>query len=281
MSVSAELRQLAAGVARRCLGVRQFNHLARFEPVLALLIELNPERRAMTVLDVGSGSSGVTSLLPGEWATTALDANFDDYAPPRRRRALAPNQVVGDVRSLPFADSSFDVVVALDLLEHVPPEDRVRAASEICRVSRRRAVIAGPAGSNALAADRELAGELVSKGRTVPGWLVEHLDYEFPDAREIEASCAPYGTVRTYQSDNIVARTRVVAAEQRIVSAAVLRLACIPTERLLRSRHESARRIASALLEKARGGDLPPTYRAVVVVDRNRSTSSAMRHSTE
>src|SRR5487761_1197947 len=119
MSVSTELRQLAARAGRRCLGVRQFNHLARFEPVLALLVELNPERQAMTVLDVGSGSSGVTSLLPREWATTALDANFDDYAAPKRRKALAPNQVVGDVRSLPFADRSFDVVVALDLIEHV------------------------------------------------------------------------------------------------------------------------------------------------------------------
>jgi hypothetical protein len=163
----------------------------------------------------------------------------------------------------------------------VPPEDRVRAITEICRVSRRRAVIAGPAGSEALAADRGLADDFGGSGRTVPGWLSEHLDHGFPDVREIEASCAAYGAVRTYESDNIAARTRIVAAEQRIVSAAILRLACIPAERLLRSRHQSARRIAAVLLKRARGDDLPPTYRAVVVIDRNHSASSATRQSTE
>ena len=65
--------------------------------------------------------------------------------------------MLGDVRCLPFSDRAFEVVVAVDLLEHVAAEDRPQAVREICRVARSRAVIACPAGEPALAADRGLA----------------------------------------------------------------------------------------------------------------------------
>ncbi|MCA1648269.1 MAG: class I SAM-dependent methyltransferase, partial [Chloroflexi bacterium] len=155
-------------LGRHLLGSRQINHLVRFEPVLEFVSGAG--HGGCTLLDVGSGSRGIASLLPA-WRTTALDASFDDYGAGRRLSTSTPNQVVGDVRALPFADRAFDVVVAVDLLEHLPPCDRGQAVAEICRVASACAVIACPAGGEALDADRRLARRLRARGQAVPGWL--------------------------------------------------------------------------------------------------------------
>jgi hypothetical protein len=258
-------RNTLIAVGRRVLGSRQLNHLVRFEPVL----ELIGARAGSggTLLDVGSGSLGITSLMPHGWETTTLDANFDDYGA-ARRGALRPHQVLGDVRQLPFEDGAFDVVVAIDLLEHLAPCDRAQAIGEICRVARSKAVIACPAGADALEADRRLAADLRTRGRTVPEWLEEHLANGFPEPADLIATAAPFGAVRLFGNENIGAHERLVAAEQSLGPAAALRLACGPLEHLMTSRRHGARRLASRLLARARERDRPPTYRAVIAVDR-------------
>src|SRR5205823_14856825 len=45
--------------------------------------------------------------------------------------------VIGDARSMPFADHEFDVVWCNSLIEHVEPADRARVAAEIRRVAAR------------------------------------------------------------------------------------------------------------------------------------------------
>lgn len=52
--------------------------------------------------------------------------------------------VHGDARSLPFADSSFDTITALHLLEHLSPSSASRVLREMCRVARHRVVVAVP-----------------------------------------------------------------------------------------------------------------------------------------
>ena len=53
-----------------------------------------------------------------------------------------PALVVGDAESLPFEDASFDVVVSLRLLGHLPPETRLRVLREFRRVTRENVIIA-------------------------------------------------------------------------------------------------------------------------------------------
>src|SRR5438270_13315735 len=84
------------------------NQLVRYEPVLRLVREAGGE----TVLEVGAGPQGLLRLLDGELRVTAVDvASFES--------ADEEGRVVADARALPFPDESFDVVVALDMLEHV------------------------------------------------------------------------------------------------------------------------------------------------------------------
>lgn len=158
--------------------------------MLELILSTGP---AETVLDVRSGSEGVTTLLPPSWQATALDADFTDYGPAASSSRLTASQMLGDVRSMPFDDRTFDVVVAVDLLARVPAVDRHRAVSEICRVSRRRAVIACPVGEAALAADQHLAERIAARGRRLPGWLAEHLDHGFSEIRTITDAASRFG----------------------------------------------------------------------------------------
>jgi SAM-dependent methyltransferase len=250
---------------RHLLGVRQLNHLVRFEPVLELIAGTG--RGGGTLLDVGSGSQGIARLLPTGWRSTACDADFEDYGAAARPPASTAERVFGDVRALPFADRSFDVVIAVDLLEHVPFGDRARAISEICRVARIRAVIACPAGEVALAGDRELASRLQAHGRAVPPWLREHLENGFPETEELAAAAGKFGAVRVVGNESVAAHVRLVAAELSPVAGVVLRLACRPLEHLLASRRRGGHRLAARILRRIRGDDQPPNYRAVVVVD--------------
>ena len=83
-----------------------------------------------TVLEVGCGAGRFTELMVGAGAlvhavdlSVAVEAN-------RQNVGSHPNYVVAqaDLRRLPFPRESFDVVVALGMLQHTPsPEESVRA----------------------------------------------------------------------------------------------------------------------------------------------------------
>jgi hypothetical protein len=251
-------------VGRRVLGPRQINHLVRFEPVLELIAKAAPH--GGSVLDIGSGSQGITSLLGDGFQTTLLDADFTDYGA-WTRDATGANWVRGDVRSLPFADRAFDVAVAIDLLEHVPAVDRAQAVAEICRVAGRLAVIAAPSGEEAIAADRRLAEDLRAKRNYAPPWLEEHLENGFPDRTELAATASRFGAVQLFGNENIAAHAWLIRAELSPLSGTALRLAGRLIERLLASRRRRSRRLAATILRQIRGGDRPPTYRFVVAVD--------------
>lgn len=90
------------------------------------------------VLDVGAGTGALTRVLREETRgeVVALDADGELL------RAVAPPRVGGSATQLPFADSSFDVVVCQALLVNLP---HPRAAiEEFSRVARRRVAAVEP-----------------------------------------------------------------------------------------------------------------------------------------
>lgn len=251
-------------LGRRVLGTRQINHLVRFEPVLELIAQAAPH--GGSVLDIGSGSQGITNLLGDRFQATLLDADFTDYGA-STGDATRANWVRGDVRALPFGDRTFDVAVAVDLLEHVPAVDRAQAVAEICRVAERLAVIAVPSGEEALAADRRLAEALRAKRNYIPPWLEEHLENGFPEPAQLAATASRFGAVQLFGNENIAAHTWLIKSELSPISGTALRLAGRPIERLLASQRRRSRQLAAIVLRKIRGCDRPPTYRSVVAVD--------------
>jgi len=251
-------------VARRVVGARQLGQLVRLVPVLDALSDLP----GGTLLDVGSGALGMVDFLDAErWQVTALDESFGDYGAWVRPPATEATRVVGDVRALPFEDRSFDVVVALDLLEHVPHADRGRALGELGRVARRRVIVAAPAGAEALEADRRLARSL----RHVPGWLTEHLDNGLPFPEDLAVPLRAFGPVRVAGNESAAAHVTVTRRELGVAWFLPTRLAARVLAIGLRDRRPWAR----AALARIRGFDRPPVYRAVVVAEIAASISSS------
>lgn len=249
----------ARALARRLAGSLGLNHLVRLVPV----VELVRETGACEVLDAGSGSAGVAPWLGRGWQVTALDTSFDDYgATSDGGRVAAERAVVGDVRDLPFDDRSFDVSVAVDLLEHVPPADRAVAMREIARVTRRRVVIACPSGPAALAVDRQLASVLAAP----PPWLAEHLDNGFPEVAEVVAELERYGAVRVIANEHTSSHARLVRAELNPLLFVPTRAAAWLAGVALR-RGPHARGLARRALRVVRGRDRPPSYRTIYVLD--------------
>ncbi|MES1186703.1 MAG: bifunctional 2-polyprenyl-6-hydroxyphenol methylase/3-demethylubiquinol 3-O-methyltransferase UbiG [Myxococcales bacterium] len=86
------------------------------------------------VLDVGCGAGFLSNHLAREgFDVTGLDASQDSIEVAARHDLTGrAHYLLGDALRLPFADASFDVVCAMDFLEHV--EEPAKAVAEMARV---------------------------------------------------------------------------------------------------------------------------------------------------
>jgi len=118
----------------RALEERCWWFLGRQAIVEGVLSHSTPfARQSLDVLDVGCGTGKIlTDLTARGHRVVGLD--FSDRALTYCAGRGAEMLVRGDAQRLPFADRSFDLIVALDILEHVPDDDAM--ASEILRVLR-------------------------------------------------------------------------------------------------------------------------------------------------
>jgi SAM-dependent methyltransferase len=242
------------------------NRLVRYAPVTAILEGVE----GTTLLEVGSGSRGISAYLGGGWEVTAVDRDFGDYVGLADAAPAGVHRVAGDVAALPFPDASFDAVVALDLLEHVPPRERAAALRELARVARRVAIVGCPCGEPALESDRRLASWYDRLGVPRPAWLVEHLERGFPDAGLLRSELQQHGELRLVPNESVAAHERL----GRVEALPVLGVVPLAAARLLRVAAQApgtARgRVAGALLRRLRGRDRPPAYRTIAVLKPTR-----------
>lgn len=212
------------------------NWAVRYGVVLDELRRLEPE----LVLDVGSGVHGVTRYWPGKAVQTDLGFETNPWS---STRLGAAQFVQASAEHLPFADSSFDVVVSLDLMEHLPVDVRIVALEEMVRASRGTVIVGFPCGPGARRTDERLARWLRRLGRPQPGWLAEHLELTPPTASAFQ-SALPAGVQveRVLGNGNRVLHNLIMLAEEtrglRRLTAAAERLPVSPRlAGLRRSRH--------------------------------------------
>lgn len=87
-----------------------------------------------TILEVGIGNKTVCNYLRQfGYDVIACDLN----------KTLGPDEIA-DIRNLPFGDNKFDVVLACQVLEHIPFGDVPIALSELRRVSKKIVIISIP-----------------------------------------------------------------------------------------------------------------------------------------
>jgi SAM-dependent methyltransferase len=94
---------------------------------------------ARTVLDAGCGLGVLTDTL----AALGYDAHGIDLDPDAMTEMRAAHDV-GSIAALPYADASFDVVIANEVLEHLPVDVYAAALPELGRVAAQAVVVTVP-----------------------------------------------------------------------------------------------------------------------------------------
>jgi SAM-dependent methyltransferase len=154
----------------------------RYDAVLELLRDrwLDDAR----VLEVGSGSGGVTEWL--DHPVVGVDTAFERTAE-RETSRLEPR--VGRATALPADDESFDFVLSLEMLEHLPSSERPGALREMLRVLRPggRMVVTFPADATAARLDRWLNRAFLAQTGTEHPWVREHIESGVPSSEEMRA----------------------------------------------------------------------------------------------
>ena len=118
--------------------VENENELRRFTTSIQLI-----PHTVRSILDVGAGNGAFMSLLESE------NASVDLVGLERSETAISHSICKSEIRSgtaenLPFEDRSFDLVTALEVLEHLPYGVYEKALREIERVAREYIMISVP-----------------------------------------------------------------------------------------------------------------------------------------
>ncbi|MBT2768125.1 methyltransferase domain-containing protein [Stenotrophomonas sp. ISL-67] len=155
-----------------------FDHYQRYAAAAHLLNAL--ELPNPSVLEVGANRQRLLGqFLPSaSLLYTDLHAEGDEQ-----------DFVVADATALPFADQSFDSIVSLDVIEHIPAHLRRQAIAEMARVAGRVVIVGFPP-------DRPWvhAAELDANGRWQElfgddyAWLQEHKELGLVNTEEVVAT---------------------------------------------------------------------------------------------
>jgi glycosyltransferase involved in cell wall biosynthesis len=146
-----------------------FDQYQRYSLAASLIEELRKPGRPLRLLEVGAHEHrNLERFLPGDHVTY-LDREG------RPREGGKASFVAGDATTMPFPDGSFDVVVSLDVFEHVPPQLRDRFLSECARLCRVGVLLAAPfEGTEVEAAELQADGFFAGMFGASFRWLEEH-----------------------------------------------------------------------------------------------------------
>jgi ubiquinone/menaquinone biosynthesis C-methylase UbiE len=132
----------------------------------------------LRLLEVSSGRGGLAWLLYDPHLRICLvDRNPEALGDSRGCNCW---RVCADAVNLPFSSNSFEVVISVDTVEHLPDHQRETFITELKRVAARAVIITCPLQSRdgefrAGEFDQRLREEIKSRNRHVPDWLEEHL----------------------------------------------------------------------------------------------------------
>ncbi len=173
--------------------------------------------RRLRVLEVGSNVHGDLASFLDDHDIVSLDR----FGAPD---GDAGRFVRGDGCAIPFEARSFDVVLALDVLEHVPADRRPDFLAEALRVASCCVVIAAPFASAEVEAHEErLAGYFRDLHGSEFPWLAEHAAYGLPDlARTLAAVRAAGWSGATRGAGNLALWAKLMQAHFYVSSEPAL-----------------------------------------------------------
>jgi ubiquinone/menaquinone biosynthesis C-methylase UbiE len=124
--------------------IRTYSHWTNWDSIVKYI------KSGEKMLEVGCGE-GIVSVVAAKKGVEVIATDISEPNLATARRAAIESGVnikilSVDLENLPFADNSFDVVIADNVLEHLP--NFKRGLAEIRRVTKNRAIIALPTNLN-------------------------------------------------------------------------------------------------------------------------------------
>jgi len=175
-----------------------FDHFQRYGAASSLVESLGGDP-VRTVLEVGANRQRILKdFMPGARFV------FSDLEPQDPVTGGDDVFIQADATQLPFADREFDIVVSLDVMEHIPPALRRQATSEMARTAARAVIIGCPL-DHAWVHEAETEANAVWErhfGVAYP-WLDEHKEFGLVDPEVVEGALRDAGmrVIRFGQGD--------------------------------------------------------------------------------
>ena len=153
-----------------------FDQFQRYGIVARAVEHLRRAGQVFTILEVGANTHRILGkLLPND-KITYLDREI-----PAEMQG-AGDVLIGDATQLDMPDGAFDLVVALDVFEHIEPPQREAFLRHISRVSRIATMLGAPFESVGVRAAEDDACRFWNNLFTKPyRWLTEHAENGLPD----------------------------------------------------------------------------------------------------
>lgn len=149
----------------RLYGYGGFHYHPRFwQPVIPDFIEHFQLTSQSSFLDVGCAKGftlfDLVSALPG---IQVQGIDISEYAIENAKEEVKPFLQVGDAKSLPFEDNSFDAVISINTVHNLDEQECGKALQEIMRVSNGEAFITVDAYRNDEEKERMMQWALTAK----------------------------------------------------------------------------------------------------------------------
>jgi Methyltransferase domain len=219
------------------------NWAVRYFPILKVLKRYG-FLRSGTLLEIGSGPFGIGTFRKVPFTGCELSFSANPNWP------MTP--LVASAADLPLPDGSFDIVLASDMLEHIPPDLRKKVIREATRVARTLVIFGFPCGVAAHDSDKALKQNYLNRKMQVPDWLEEHMEAAFPESSLFQD--LPGWEVVHFGNESIQFHTTIMKLETNKTFVRI-------TSRLVR--------YTPWLLEPfLRLGDGAPYYRQIFVLSR-------------
>lgn len=171
--------------AKRDRDLIQFDQFARYM-ILSEIVESLFDDQKLSIVDIGAGPSRLTECFLQERIGSLAVTDVEGFD----RNDLT---IVSPGQPLPFEDERFDVAIAMDVLEHVVPEQRSEFIREAIRVAS-LTIIATPIGSDATRRAESIYESAYWELHQKPlVFLSEHSAYGLPVSEDVIATGREFG----------------------------------------------------------------------------------------
>lgn len=152
-----------------------FDQYQRYKNAEIVINSIRRDGEKFNILEVGANEhKNLERFLPND-RVTYLDIVLSE------ERKKDPAYILGDASEMDFENCSYDIIVALDIYEHILPERRKAFLSEINRVSSRLFVIGAPFDTDGVSESEKRVNNVYRclYGGNHP-WLIEHIENGLP-----------------------------------------------------------------------------------------------------